>query len=137
MAGDLQENATYTVYHASDVELGKMLRRIRAEVERVSPERVPLNSVSELKILSQTSVRYRREILCLKQFFAGRNCTVLILDDLTTLEGEQQPQSIAHGVLRMEREPSEYGTTRRQATARHQAARRPIPRRASRFHHQA
>src|SRR5262249_23529495 len=63
---------------------------------------------------SQTSVRYRREILALKQFFAGRKCTVLILDDLTTREGEQQLQSIAHGVIRMEREPREYGTTRRQ-----------------------
>jgi circadian clock protein KaiC len=57
-----------------------------------------------LKVLSQTSVRYRREILGLKQFFAGRRCTVLVLDDLTAHEGEQQLQSIAHGVVRMERE---------------------------------
>ena len=80
----------------------------------MNPDRVALDSVSELKILSQTSVRYRREILGLKQFFAGRKCTVVILDDLTTLEGEQQLQSIAHGVLRMTREAREYGTTRRQ-----------------------
>jgi circadian clock protein KaiC len=90
------------------------VQRIRAEVERLNPERVALDSVSELKILSQTSVRYRREILGLKQFFAGRKCTVLILDDLTTREGEQQLQSIAHGVLRMERDAREYGSTRRQ-----------------------
>lgn len=114
LSGSLQDEATYTVYHASDVELGETLRRIRAEVERVNPDRVALDSVSELKILSQTSVRYRREILGLKQFFAGRKCTVVILDDLTTLEGEQQLQSIAHGVVRMERTPREYGTTRRQ-----------------------
>ncbi len=114
IAEKLAEEANYTVYHASDVELGETLKRIRVEVERTSPARVALDSVSELKILSQTSVRYRREILALKQFFAGRKCTVLILDDLTTFEGEQQLQSIAHGVIRMEREPREYGTTRRQ-----------------------
>jgi circadian clock protein KaiC len=110
----LQEDANYTVYHPSDVELGETVRRIQGEVERLNPERVALDSVSELKILSQTSVRYRREILGLKQFFAGRNCTVLVLDDCTAGEGEQQLQSIAHGVIRMEREAREYGTTRRQ-----------------------
>ena len=110
----LEEDANYTVYHPSDVELADTVQRIRAEVERLNPERVALDSVSELKILSQTSVRYRREILGLKQFFAGRNCTVLVLDDLTTREGEQQLQSIAHGVVRLERDAREYGSTRRQ-----------------------
>jgi circadian clock protein KaiC len=114
LTGRLEEEANYTVFHASDVELGETVKRIRAEVQRINPARVALDSVSELKILSQTSVRYRREVLALKQFFAGRKCTVLILDDLTTLEGEQQLQSTAHGVIRMEREPREYGTTRRQ-----------------------
>ena len=107
-------DANYTVYHPSEVELGDTVARIRAEVESLNPERVALDSVSELKILSQTSVRYRREILGLKQFFAGRQCTVLVLDDLTTNESEKQLQSIAHGVLRMERTGREYGTTRRQ-----------------------
>ena len=110
----LEEEANYTVYHPADVELGETVKRIRAEVERLNPERVALDSVSELKILSQTGVRYRREILGLKQFFAGRKCTVLVLDDRTAPQGEQQLQSIAHGVLRMEREGREYGTTRRQ-----------------------
>ena len=114
LSENLEADANYTVYHPSDVELGDTVQRIRAEVERLNPERVALDSVSELKILSQTSVRYRREILGLKQFFAGRNCTVLILDDRTTREGEQQLQSIAHGVLRMERDAREYGATRRQ-----------------------
>ena len=110
----LTEEANYTVFHPADVELGETLRRIRAEIERRSPDRIALDSVSELKVLSQTNVRYRREILGLKQFFAGRKCTVLVLDDCTTAEGEQHLQSIAHGVLRMERESREYGTTRRQ-----------------------
>jgi circadian clock protein KaiC len=110
----LDEAANYTVYHPSDVELGETVERVRAEVERLNPERVALDSVSELKILSQTGVRYRREILGLKQFFAGRKCTVLVLDDRTGSQGEQQLQSIAHGVLRLEREGREYGATRRQ-----------------------
>jgi len=114
LAESLGADSNYTVYHPSEVELGDTLARIRAEVERLNPQRVALDSVSELKILSQTSVRYRREILGLKQFFAGRNCTVLVLDDLTTNESEKQLQSIAHGVLRMERHGREYGTTRRQ-----------------------
>lgn len=110
----LEEDANYTVYHPADVELGETVKRIRAEVERLNPARLALDSVSELKILSQTSVRYRREILGLKQFLVGRKCTTLVLDDLTTQDGEQQLQSIAHGVLRMEREGREYGATRRQ-----------------------
>jgi circadian clock protein KaiC len=110
----MEDEANYTVYHPSDVELGETVKRIRAEVERLNPERVALDSVSELKILSQTGARYRREILGLKQFFAGRNCTVMVLDDRTTPQTEQQLQSIAHGVIRLEREGREYGTTRRQ-----------------------
>ena len=89
-------------------------RRIREEVERIKPTRVALDSVSELKILSQTTARYRREILGFKQFFVGKGCTVLVLDDLTSSKNEQQLQSIAHGVIRMERETRDYGTTRRQ-----------------------
>jgi len=114
LAGEDSEDNIYTVYHPSDVELAGTTKRIRAEVERLNPERVALDSVSELKILSQTGVRYRREVLGLKQFFAGRNCTVMVLDDLTSRDGEQQLQSMAHGVIRIEREGREYGTTRRQ-----------------------
>jgi circadian clock protein KaiC len=114
LSEQLQEEATYTVYHPSDVELGETVKRICTKVEELCPERVALDSVSELKILSQTSVRYRREILGLKQFFTGRKCTVLVLDDRTHIEGGQQLQSIAHGVLSMEREGREYGNTRRQ-----------------------
>ena len=114
LSSRFQEDADYTVFHPSDVELEETVQRIRAEVERLNPDRVALDSVSELKILSQTSARYRREILGLKQFFAGRKCTVLVLDDCTTGENEQQLQSIAHGVFRLERQAREYGTTRRQ-----------------------
>ena len=114
LADRLHEEAEYTVYHPSDVELGETTKRVRADVERLQPSRVALDSVSELRILSQTTARYRREILGLKQFFTGKQCTVLVLDDRTTLDGEQQLQSIAHGVIRMERETRDYGDTRRQ-----------------------
>lgn len=110
----LHEEADYTVYHPADVELGETIKRIRAEVRRLQPRRVVLDSVSELKILAETNARYRREILGLKQFFSGRGCTVLVLDDRTGSKNEQQLQSIAHGVIRMERAQREYGDTRRQ-----------------------
>ena len=114
LADRFGEEANYTVYHAADVELGETLKHIRAEVDRLKPARVVLDSVSELKILSETNARYRREILGLKQFFAQRKCTALILDDRTARDSEQQLQSIAHGVIRMERQAREYGDTRRQ-----------------------
>ena len=109
-----RDDSEYTVYHPADVELGETTRRIRDEVERIKPARVALDSVSELKILSQTTARYRREILAFKQFFVGKGCTVLVLDDRTSSENEQQLQSIAHGVIRMERATRDYGATRRQ-----------------------
>jgi len=114
LEGRLQDDAEYTVYHPADVELGETTRRIREEVERIRPTRVALDSVSELKVLSQTTARYRREILGFKQFFVGKGCTVLVLDDRTSSENEQQLQSIAHGVIRMERATRDYGATRRQ-----------------------
>ncbi len=110
----LQHELDYTVYHPADVELGETIKKIQGTVENLSPKRVVLDSVSELKILSETNARYRREILGLKQFFAGRGCTVLVLDDRTNKENQQQLQSIAHGVIRMQRETREYGDTRRQ-----------------------
>ncbi len=114
LAERLQDDSEYTVYHPADVELGETTKRIRQEIERIRPTRVALDSVSELKILSQTNARYRREILGFKQFFVGKGCTVLILDDRTGQGDEQQLQSIAHGVIRMQRETREYGVTRRQ-----------------------
>jgi circadian clock protein KaiC len=114
LAERIREDTDYTVYHPADVELVETTRRIREEVERIRPTRVALDSVSELKILSQTIARYRREILGFKQFFVGKRCTVMVLDDLTSAKNEQQLQSIAHGVIRMERETRDYGTTRRQ-----------------------
>ncbi len=114
LADRFQQDANYTVYHPSDVELTETTKYIRAEVERLNPARAVLDSVSELRILSETNARYRREILGLKQFFARQQCTVLVLDDRTGKHGEHHLQSIAHGVIGVERHQRDYGEIRRQ-----------------------
>lgn len=102
-----------TLFHSSEVELAEVTRRILEEVDRVAPSRVVFDSMSELRLMAGNSLRYRRHILALKQFFAGRQCTVLLLDDMTAREHELQQQSIAHAVVRLELQNSAYGATRR------------------------
>ncbi len=103
----------YTMFHPSEVELSETTLRILADVEQLKPTRVVFDSLSELRLLAGTSLRYRRQILALKQFFAGRQCTVLLLDDMTAVEHDLQVQSIAHAVVRLEQHNSDYGATRR------------------------
>lgn len=103
----------YTVFHPSEVELGETTIRLLEEVEKVNPRRVVFDSLSELRLLAGSSLRYRRQILALKQFFAGKNCTVLLLDDMTAIEHDLQVQSIAHAVLRLEQLNPHYGSARR------------------------
>ena len=111
MAGS--EESQYTVFHPSEVELISTLRRMLEEVERLNPQCVVFDSLSELRLLAGDSVRYRRQLLALKSFFAQRATTVLILDDRTGEGTDKQLQSIAHGVLRLQKLPRDYGTTRR------------------------
>ena len=101
------------MYHPSEVELGETTNAVLEAVERVNPRRVIFDSLSELRLLAQNSLRYRRQILALKQFFIGRQCTVLLLDDRTAEGTDQQLQSIAHGVLALEQLAPEYGAERR------------------------
>jgi circadian clock protein KaiC len=108
------EQSQYTVFHPSEVELIATLRRMLDEVERINPSCVVFDSLSELRLLAGDSVRYRRQLLALKGFFAQRETTVLILDDRTGDGGsDKQLQSIAHGVVRLQKLPREYGATRR------------------------
>ena len=102
-----------TLLHPSEVELGETVRGVIAEVERVNPHRVVLDSLSELRLLAQNPLRYRRQILALKHFFARRNCTVLMLDDRTAEPNDLQLHSIAHGVISLEQSASEFGAERR------------------------
>lgn len=103
-----------TFFHPSEMELSKTTDALIAEVMRVNPTRVVFDSLSEMRMLSETPLRYRRQILHLKQFFAGRDSTVLLLDDRTGGAGDLQVESIAHGVLSLQRSTPEYGISRRQ-----------------------
>ena len=103
----------YTLYHPAEVELGETIKAMLGTIERVQPSRVVLDSLSELKLLARDPLRYRRQILALKEFFAGRECTVLLLDDMTAGGADLQVESVAHGVLLLETLPFEYGRARR------------------------
>ena len=109
----LQADEQYTMFHPSEVELGETTLKILTEVDRLRPTRIVFDSLSELRLLAGSSLRYRRQILALKQFFAGRTCTVLLLDDMTSTDHDLQVQSIAHAVLRLEQTTSDYGAARR------------------------
>jgi circadian clock protein KaiC len=109
----LRPDDQYTMFHPSEVELGETTRTILEEVERTQPTRVVFDSLSELRLLAGTPLRYRRQILALKQFFAGRSCTVLLLDDVISASHDLQVQSIAHGVVRLEQLSPDYGAERR------------------------
>lgn len=102
-----------SLLHPSEVELGETVRGIIGLVERADPARVVLDSLSELRLLSQNPLRYRRQILALKHFFARRNCTVLMLDDRTAEPGDLQLHSIAHGVISLEQLANDFGSERR------------------------
>jgi circadian clock protein KaiC len=101
------------MFHASEVELGEAVQALFAAVEQSDPGRVVVDSLSELRLLSQGPLRYRRQILALKQFFAERRATVLLLDDLTSEVNDRQLESIAHGVVLLEHLAPEYGADRR------------------------
>ena len=109
----LQPDEQYTMFHPSEIELSETTQRILEDVQALSPRRIVFDSLSELRLLSGGSLRYRRQILALKQFFSGRQCTVLLLDDMATTHRDQQVQSIAHAVLRLEQTHSDYGAVRR------------------------
>jgi circadian clock protein KaiC len=109
----LKAEAQYTIFHPSEVELGETTRAVIEEVERIQPRRVVFDSLSEMRLLARDPLRYRRQILALKQFFAGRRTTVLLLDDRTTIDSDLQVQSIAHGVLMLEQLALDYGAERR------------------------
>jgi circadian clock protein KaiC len=115
---ELKPEAQYTVFHPSEVELADTTGAVLAEVERLQPARVVFDSLSELRMLARDSLRYRRQILGLKRYFAGRNCTVLLLDDRTGEGHDLQLQSISHGVVMLESLEREYGIKRRRLEVR-------------------
>ena len=116
---DLSGEAQYTVFHPSEVELADTITAILEQVDINKPQRVVFDSLSELRMLARDPLRYRRQILALKRHFAGRACTVLLLDDRTA-EGSHdlQLQSIAHGVIIMQSLERDFGIKRRRMEVR-------------------
>jgi circadian clock protein KaiC len=109
----LSPDAEQSILHSSEVELGETTRGVMAAAERLKPARVVFDSLSEMRLLAQNPLRYRRQILALKSFFSARGCTVLLLDDRSAEMDDLQLHSIAHGVISLEQVIGQYGPERR------------------------
>lgn len=109
----LEPDSEQSILHPSEIELGETVQRIMDQVERQRPTRIVFDSLSEMRLLAQNPLRYRRQILALKHFFATRACTVLLLDDRTSEPGDLHLHSIAHGVITLEQSVQAFGGERR------------------------
>ncbi|MDO9405896.1 MAG: ATPase domain-containing protein [Polaromonas sp.] len=109
----LNPETQYTMFHPSEVEMGTTTQLILSVIEARKPTRVVIDSLSELQLLADTPLRYRRQVLALKQFFTSRACTVMLLDDRTANGIDLQVRSIAHGVIALEQSVKDYGAERR------------------------
>src|SRR5882757_9756903 len=109
----LDSDQQQSLLYSSDLELGETTKQIFEAVETAQPSRVVLDSLSEIRLLAQSSLRYRRQILALKHYFAKFGATVLMLDDLTTELADKTVHSVAHGVLRLDELAPAYGAERR------------------------
>jgi circadian clock protein KaiC len=115
---ELEGDGQLTMLHASEVELSETTQKLIKAIDRYKPSRLVLDSLSEMRLLAQSSLRYRRQVLALKQLFLGRNCTVMMLDDRTAEGPDQQLHSIAHAVISLEAKSPPYGRLRRQLEVR-------------------
>jgi len=113
LEAQMRAESENTVFHPSDIELTETTRAVLAYIDKISPQRVVFDSLSELRLLAQSHLRYRREVLNLKQYFSRTRATVILLDDRTSDPNDMQLQSIAHGVLSLQQQPPEYGGDRR------------------------
>jgi len=109
----LDEEQQQSLLYSSDLELGETTRRIFEAFEQVKPDRVVLDSLSEILLLAQSPLRFRRQTLALKHYFSRNGATVLMLDDLTTNSNDRTMHSIAHGVVHLEEMAPDYGSERR------------------------
>ncbi|WPB56959.1 ATPase domain-containing protein [Xylophilus sp. GOD-11R] len=109
----LSEESEQSILHPSELELGETIREVMAMVQECNPSRVVFDSLSEMRLLAQSSLRYRRQILALKRFFANRGCTVLLLDDKSGSTGDVHLHSLAHGVVNLDQNTNEYGPDKR------------------------
>src|SRR6266550_2402038 len=109
----LDSEQQQSLLYSSDLELGETTKQIFEAVERTRPSRVVLDSLSEIRLLAQSSLRYRRQILAIKHYFARYGATVVMLDDLTAEPADKTVHSVAHGVIRLEEIAPVYGAERR------------------------
>ena len=109
----LDDDQQQSLLYSSDLELGETTKRIFEAFEQIKPTCVVLDSLSEIRLLAQSSLRYRRQILALKHYFARSGATVLMLDDLSSEANDRTMHSVAHGVIRLEELSPEYGPERR------------------------
>lgn len=109
----LSGKGSTTLFQSAEVELAQLTRLLMDEIDRSRPARVVLDSLSEMRLLAQSALRYRREMLRLKQRFAALDCTVLVLDDRTSEASDVQIHSIVHGAILLSAAPLKYGIFRR------------------------
>jgi circadian clock protein KaiC len=112
-SASLEPESQYTMFQPAEVELGVATTSVLNEVERIKPTRIVFDSLAEMRLLAQSSLRYRRQVLGLKQYFGGKQCTVILLDDKTSDAADLQLHSIVHGVVVLEHLAPEYGAERR------------------------
>jgi len=109
----LDEEQQQSLLYSSDLELGETTKRIFEAIEAAKPRRIVVDSLSEIRLLAQSSLRYRRQVLALKHYFARNGATVVMLDDLTSDTHDKTVHSVAHGVIRLEELAPDYGAERR------------------------
>lgn len=110
---ELGPEAEQSIIHPAELELSETVQGVMTQVQATRPKRVVFDSLSEMRLLAQDPLRYRRQVLALKHFFARHGCTVLMLDDLSARTGDMQLRSIAHGVIWLHQVVGEYGADKR------------------------
>jgi circadian clock protein KaiC len=112
-AGEDERTAQYTMFHPSEVELGATTRRILEHVRETKPDRIVLDSMTDLRLLARDPLHYRRQVISIKDFLWSLPCTVLLLDDPLRERGDTQLQSVVHGVISLEQLSPDFGAERR------------------------
>jgi len=114
----VERDREVTMYHTQELELGDTLARMLKDIREFRPDRVVIDALSELRLLSDSVVRYRRQLLALKKFFNECQCTVLMLDDRSNVERDSHVESIVHGVVALEYDLTQYGSDQRRLRIR-------------------
>ena len=110
---NLSADSLLTVFNPSELELGETTEALIAAADTHRPQRLVIDSLAELRLIAQNPVRYRRQVLALKQYLSDRDCTVLMLDDRTGGVEADHVQTVAHGVVLLEQLANQYGAERR------------------------